>query len=190
MYKLRKIFILLLILLSFSCVSYSKPTEIIYLIPEGFTGGVIILYNQPDGITPEKTDDGKIIFHVPKDGLIKVKEPLERTAYRLTYFFVDEKGNRTPIEYLYPNHSGGNPGDPSSREINDIKGEEAKNKVFVLQHRTTNFNVAGERVYVHNFIVEKPVIALRTFLKTSDRIFDIQKEMLIKEKAGKEKQQR
>lgn len=58
---------LLFLILNFSCVSFAKPGEIIYLIPENFTGGVIIVFNQPDGITLETDKDGTIIYRVPKE---------------------------------------------------------------------------------------------------------------------------
>ena len=182
MNKLKQFTILSFILLNLACVSFSKPTEITYLIPEGFTGGVIIVFNQPDGITPETTQDGKIIFRVPKDGLIKVKQPLEKTAYKLNYYFVDEKGNKTPIEYLHPRYSVKNPDDPTWRNTDEVTEEESKNKVFASDHETSTFNVGGERVYIHSFIIEKPVIALDTFMKTNHRAFDIQRELLRKEK--------
>ena len=174
----KRIVVFLLLLLTFSCVSFAKPTEIIYLIPEGFTGGVIIVFNQQDGITPEKDKDGTIIYRVPKNGLIKVKEPLAKAAYELKYYFVDDKGNKTRIEYLYPRYSGGNPSDPNSRETDKVTEDESNNKVFASDHETTNFNVGGEKVYIHSFIVEKPISALHTFMQTSHRIFDIQRELL------------
>lgn len=76
------------------------PTNVIYLIPKDFTGGVIIIYDQPDGITPETTADGTIIYRVPQDGLLKVKSKFERRNFRFKYYFVDDKDNRTEIEYL------------------------------------------------------------------------------------------
>ena len=178
----RKRFIILLsALLSFSCVSFGKPIEVIYLIPANFTGGVIIIYNQPDGITPETTKDGTIIFQIPKDGLIKVKEPLERTAYKFSYYFVDEKGNRTPIEYLYPKHSVKNPGGTTSRNMNEVTENESNNKIFALNHTTSNFGEERQKTYIYSFLIEKPAIALQAFIQTEDRIFIIQEELLKKQ---------
>ncbi len=188
MKKLKQFTILSFILLNLACVSFSKPTEITYLIPEGFTGGVIIVFNQPDGITPETTQDGTIIFRVPKDGLIKVKQPLEKTVYKLNYYFVDEKGNKTRIEYLHPQYSVKNPNDPSWRNTDEVTEEESKNEVFASDYRTTNFNVSKGRVYINSFIIEKPIIALDTLLKTIDKIFDIQIELLKKESSATKQQ--
>ncbi len=186
----KSIALLFLILLNFSCVSVAKPGKIVYLIPAGFSGGgVIIVFNQPDGITPETDKDGTLIFHVPQDGLVKLKEPYSRTVYNYQYYFVDEQGKRMPIEYLYPEHYVKNPGDTTTRNFNEVTKDESKNKVFTTQHRTVNFYVGKEKTYIESFIVEKPAIALQTYLKTGDRMFDIQEELLRKEKAKTEQPQ-
>lgn len=184
----RFIVLLLLLLLNFSCVSFAKPGEIIYLIPEGFTGGVIIVFNQPDGITPETDKDGAITYKIPKDGLIKVKEPLSKNAYQLKYYFVDGQGKRTSIEYLYPKNYLKNPSGTVTRNFDEVTEDESDNKIFASFHETKNFFVGKEKTYIHSFIVEKPANTLKAYLKTSDRMFDIQEELLRKEEA-KTKQQ-
>ena len=174
MYNRKRIVVFLLLLLSLSCVSFAKPTEIIYLIPEGFTGGVIIVFNQPDGIMPEKDKDGTIIYRVPKDGLIKVKEPLAKAAYEFKYYFVDGKGNRTPIEYLYPGNYVRNPGDTVSKSFDTISEDETNNKIFAMIHTTINFKIQGDKIYLYNFIVGKPKDYQLLYLKTSDKINEFQ----------------
>ena len=185
----RKRFIILLsALLSFSCVSFGKPIEVIYLIPANFTGGVIIIYNQPDGITPETTKDGTIIFQIPKDGLIKVKEPLERTAYKFSYYFVDEKGNRTPIEYLYPGHYVRNPGDKTSKSFDTISEDETNNKTFAMIHTTKNFVVGQQQVYLHNFMIGHPKDYDVLYIQTSDKEFLIQETLMNKSQSKPKRQ--
>jgi len=49
----KNILIAFLLSLSLSCSLLAKSTEVEYLVPEGFTGGVIILYDQKDGVNPE-----------------------------------------------------------------------------------------------------------------------------------------
>jgi len=117
MNKLRKSIILLCVLASFSCSLFGKPIDVDYLISEGFTGGVIILYNQPDGIMPETTKDGRIVYRIPNDGFLKVKSPLKRIAYKFNYYFVDAADKRTPIEYLYPKYYVRDRGDATSKSI-------------------------------------------------------------------------
>lgn len=165
---------LVLLLSNLSCVSFAKPGEIIYLIPESFTGGVIIVFNQPDGITPETDKDGAIIYKIPKDGLIKVKEPITKTAYDSKYYFVDDKGKRTLIEYLYPGHYVRNPGDTVSKSFDTISEEETNNKTFAMIHTTTNFGIQGEKVYIHNFIVGKPKDYQILYIRASEKIDEFQ----------------
>ena len=174
----KNIIVWLIIALNLSCVTFAKPVKVDYLIPENFTGGVIIVFNQPDGITPETSADGTVIYRIPIDGLIKVKEPLNRNVYELKYYFVDEKGNRTPIEYLYPKHSVRSQGVKTPRNIDEVTEDESNSKVFASFHETSNFNVSGEKVYVQSFIVEKPINTLNTFTQTEDRVFNIQRELL------------
>ena len=170
MKKHLKIIVRLIIALNLSCVTFAKPTEIDYLIPQDFTGGVIIVFNQPDGITPETSNDGTVIYRIPKDGLIKVKAPLKNVPYEFKYYFVDEKGNRTPIEYLYPGHYVRNPGDTVSKSFDTISDDETNNKIFAMIHTTTNFGSQNDKIYFHNFIVGKPKDYQLLYLKTSDKI--------------------
>jgi hypothetical protein len=65
----KQIIILALSLISVGC-TLAKPAKIEYLLPAGFTGGVIVLYNQPDGVAPETLDDGTIRYRIPKDGFL------------------------------------------------------------------------------------------------------------------------
>jgi hypothetical protein len=59
----KQIVILAFVLLSASC-TFAKPSKIEYLMPTGFTGGVIVLYNQPDGTAPEVTADGTVRYRI------------------------------------------------------------------------------------------------------------------------------
>jgi len=87
--------LILFFIISSSCSLLATPTKVTYLIPEGFTGGVIILYNQKDGITPEATENGKIIYRIPKDGFLKVKPTFENKHYKFSYFYVDKNGKKS-----------------------------------------------------------------------------------------------
>lgn len=143
----KRLIVLLLLLLSFSCVSFAKPTEITYLIPENYRGGVIVFFDQPDGITPEKTKDDGYIYRIPPDGLLKIKTPFEKKAYKLKYYLVDAKDNRTELEYIYPKNRVKKSGD-TTRNQNDVTEDEQLNRIFVESHETGNFNSRESRVYL------------------------------------------
>ncbi len=177
MRKLKQISILLLALLSFSCFSIANPNKAVYLIPEGFTGGVIVLYNQPDGIIPETADDGTIIYRIPKDGFLKVKPPLKKVAYKFNYYFVDAQDKRTEIEYVYPKYYVRDRGDTTSKSLDTINEDERNNGIFAMFHETTNFNGRGEKVYLYRFVISKVKDIDIIFNKNEDKINDIQRSI-------------
>jgi len=170
--------LVLFFIASLACSLLAKPTEVAYLIPEGFTGGVTILYNQKDGITPEITKDGKIIYEIPEDGFLKIKNKFERKHHKYEYYFIDDKGNRKEIEYLHPEAYVRDPGDTTSKSFDSITEEERMNQVFVISHETKNFTVNKIRVYMQSFILETPKDSLKTYMKNLDRMSEIQIKML------------
>lgn len=178
MLKLKRIIVLWSLIFSLSCSLFAKPTDVVYLIPENFTGGVIVLYNQPDGITPETTDDGAIIYRIPKDGFLKVKPAFERKNFKFKYYFVDAQDKRTEIEYLQRAHYVRDPGDTTSKSADSITENERNNQIFAMLHETTNFAVSGNRVFIQVFVVAIPKNSLDVYMKTSNKIFDIQEDML------------
>lgn len=169
------------LIFSLSCSLLAKPIDVVYLIPENYTGGVIILYNQPDGIEPQKTKDGTIIYRIPKDGFLKVKPTFERKNFKFKYYFIDANDNRTEIEYLQRAHYVRDPGDTTSKSEDSITENERNNQTFAMLHETKNFALNGNKVFMQVFVVAIPKDSLGVYTKTLDKTFDIQKEML---KAG------
>ena len=74
----------------------SKGEDEIHLIPEGYTGSVFIIFNQPDG--QEKLyEDGKRVYKIPSDGILKTQfSPNEGLGY-VDYYYVN--GERKKLEY-------------------------------------------------------------------------------------------
>lgn len=89
--------LIILLLANSSC--RSTPTDGIYLIPKGYTGDVIILFNQPHGVIPE-IESGYNVYKIPEDGILKVKTKGIRGIVNLSYFYVDKNNERQRIEYL------------------------------------------------------------------------------------------
>lgn len=145
--KIRLIFTLYLIFTACSCSLLAKPTEVDFLIPMGYMGGVIVLFNQPDGIEAEKNEEGIILYRIPPDGFLKVKTAFENKAYKFKYYYVDAQNNRQPIEYLYPRHYVRDPGDNTSKSFDTITEEENNNRVFVINHKKSNFNSDSGRIF-------------------------------------------
>ncbi|MFT6338017.1 MAG: hypothetical protein ACJATI_004786 [Halioglobus sp.] len=74
----------------FSCRDQSEPE--VFLIPENYIGSIAILFNQSDG-KGEEYEDGKIIYRISYDGILKTK--FQKTSHgklNQEYFYVNEKG--------------------------------------------------------------------------------------------------
>ena len=179
MNHIKHLAVVVLLLLCCSCGLFAKPIEVHYLIPAGYKGGVVVLYNQADGVEPQTTEDGTFVYKIPKDGFLKVKPKFERKYYKFRYYFVDAQDKRTEIEYLYPDTYVRDRGDTTSRREGEPSEEEHNNKIFVMNSETKNFSVpSGERVFINTFIVYTEKDSLKVYGQTSDRVFDIQGEMI------------
>lgn len=53
--------------------------EQIFVLPNGYRGPVMVIYDQPDGARP-KTIDGEISYDVPSDGIVRTAFPEEVLA--------------------------------------------------------------------------------------------------------------
>lgn len=177
MYKQKKYIILLLVLFSFSCSSFAKTDDIIYLIPKGYTGGVIILYSKTDGIVPETKEDGTIIYRIPKDGFLTVKRPSKPGPYKFSYYFVNDKDQRTEIEYVYPKYYVRDRGDTTSKSMDTLTEDELNTKIFAMHHRNITFDMNGDRVILNAFSVGYPKDSTSLYTKTLDRVDEIEKDI-------------
>ena len=174
--KVMPVIFFLLLSLCGSCSFFRQEAE--FLIPAGYEGGVIVLFNQPDGIELEKNNDGTIIYRIPQDGFLKIRNAFERKNYKFSYFYVDKDGNRTAVEYLFPETYVRDPGDTTSKSFDRISKEEHDNGIFVTGHRNSNFNTKDGRVFLTCFSIGKPKDAINIYIKTDDKIFKIQKNIL------------
>ena len=179
MRKTKYTTVVLLLWLCASCGLFAKPIKVEYLIPAGYKGGVLVLYNQPDGVEPDKTEDGTLVYQIPKDGFLKIKPKFERKNYKFRYYFVDSNQKQTEIEYLYPDTYVRDRGDTTSRRRGELSEEEHNNKVFVMNSETPNFTVPPEeRVFIHIFVIYTEKDSTKIYSQTTDKVFEIQRKML------------
>src|SRR5688572_29004245 len=75
--------------------------ESICLIPEGLTGPVFIIFGQAGGAEPE-IENGKHLYRIPRSGVLKTKVKADYRLHRHEFYYVDKRGRRTKLEYLYP----------------------------------------------------------------------------------------
>ena len=177
MKTLGQITLLFYLLISSSCSFLGKPIQITYLIPDGYVGDVIIVYSQTDGIIPEK--EGKAyIFRIPEDGILKVRIPYEKGSHKFDFFFVDDNGTRTELEYVYPRGWVRNPGDNTTKSQDSITENEKNNQIFAMNNTNTNFRIKEKVIYVNSFIIGKPKDSNIAYNEMQDRITEIQKTLL------------
>lgn len=77
---------------------YNKANSEIFVLPDGYTGAVIILFDEDNG-TPEKLDDdGNRVFEIPSSGVLKTKFKFQEGFRDISYKTND--GNK--LRYLWP----------------------------------------------------------------------------------------
>jgi hypothetical protein len=76
------------ILIYFSSEHMTPET---FLIPENFRGKITLYYGEPCGQELQK-EDGRLIYNIPKNGVMIIKNPFETGFIDEEYYFVDLKG--------------------------------------------------------------------------------------------------
>ncbi|HEX6588224.1 MAG TPA: hypothetical protein VF039_04330 [Longimicrobiales bacterium] len=77
----------------------------VHILPDGFEGPVLILYDQPDGLPARYDDDGRRLFEIPRSGVMRTRmEPNDGWVSYAMYY-------RTTDGSLAPIHFAGNPCD-------------------------------------------------------------------------------
>lgn len=96
--KLKAIFVSILLYMLSACNSMTPEK---HLIPEGFTGRVVIFYGRKDG---QKEKEGKFrLYRVPNDGIVKTKYSLNKgwinDSIDMAFFYVNNKNYQSKIEF-------------------------------------------------------------------------------------------
>jgi len=73
----------------------------VYILPQGFRGVVLIAYNQQDGLD-DIIENGKLIYKIPKSGVLKVKRKEAATLSQSWHYFEDNQGKLTEFYYCFP----------------------------------------------------------------------------------------
>lgn len=132
--KFFKICVCILCLLSYmaSC-GYLRTKDGIYLVPKGYEGEVLIVFDQPDGVTPT-IEDGLYVYKIPEDGVLKVKSPLETGFVNLKYFYIDDSGRREEIRYLRITGDRDIHGESKDKFDGQINADEYENGIFAMSY--------------------------------------------------------
>jgi hypothetical protein len=125
--KIRSLFAISVFSFVLSC---GQIGESICLIPKDFTGAVIIIFNQKDGLPPE-IENGKHVYRIPSSGILKTQVKAKYKIEGHEYYYMDSSEYRIKIPYLFPNQLNGNDFQKNPNEVfcfNEEMGTTAENK--------------------------------------------------------------
>lgn len=86
-------------LFSFASSYLTRPEKETYLIPEGYKGTVLVIFNQPDGEKPEY-EDGRRIYRIPQTGILFTQLKDEQGLIDQEYFYISPNGQRRKLGVL------------------------------------------------------------------------------------------
>ena len=96
--KIRNLKYFILLICINSCAQ-QKAEDTIRLIPEGYMGSVLIIFNQADG-QPKEYEDDKRIYRIPDNGILKTQFKPNYGVQNHQFFYVDKGGDRTEIPFV------------------------------------------------------------------------------------------
>jgi hypothetical protein len=80
-------------LVSLMFLGSKRMTPEIFLIPNDFRGTITLIYNEPCGQTIPKVD-GRLIYKIPDNGVMILKNVFETGIIDQEYYFVDDNWNK------------------------------------------------------------------------------------------------
>lgn len=173
--------LLILALLASGCdfmqtVVHTGPRNGIYLIPSGYVGAVVILYDQPDGVIPE-VEGGYYVYEIPPSGVLKVRTPAYVGIVNLKYFYVDQAGERQEVKYIIVTGDRDPQGRPQNKYGN-LAQDEVENSIFVMNPGGVGeFRVNDKAVQFSGFIIGKPKDGDKLKDEEQKKIVDVQKQL-------------
>jgi len=151
-------------LFCFLCSCGQKVKET-FLVPNGFQGHINVIFNQPN-TAPIPIQQGRRIYHIPKDGVLVTSSNLETGVIDQEYFFVGNSGKRTKIP------------------VQDLNAKNVPDKPAVIYFGVTG--VYGNSTDLNPLNYEESIIASKA---TNDSIYSQVSraafEQVIKRKLGK-----
>jgi hypothetical protein len=85
------------------CSSSTSSNPLTLLVPDNYTGQIVILYSQPN--TEElKFDDGRLVLMTPENGVIKTSfNPGKTATWNIKCYYVDKNNNKKLLKGYNPN---------------------------------------------------------------------------------------
>ena len=74
------------------------PGSMTHLLPDGYVGPVVIVFDDPNGKAPEHDEEGAVVYEIPPDGVLRLCTPApEAGLYDVNYFYVRPDRTRQEI---------------------------------------------------------------------------------------------
>lgn len=69
-----------------------------HLIPDGYVGPVVIVFDDPSGERPRHDEDGGVIYEIPPGGVLRLSTPTpEAGLYDVNYFYARPDGTHSEL---------------------------------------------------------------------------------------------
>ncbi len=96
---LKKLKYFVLLICVYNSCAQQTAEDTVRLIPEGYVGPVLIIFNQKDG-EPKDYEGGKRIYRIPESGVLKTQFGPNYGVQNHQFFYVDKNGDRTEIPFV------------------------------------------------------------------------------------------
>jgi hypothetical protein len=77
---------------------YSKADNELFILPENYTGAVIVLFDKADGITEKFDKEGNRVLEIPPSGILKTKFKFQEGFRNISY----QTTRGENLRYLWP----------------------------------------------------------------------------------------
>jgi hypothetical protein len=152
------------------------PRDGIYLIPSGFVGAAIIVYDQPNGVVPD-VEEGDFVYKLPVTGVLKVRTTAYVGIINLKYFYVDQAGERQEVKYITITGDHDPQGRPQNKYGN-LSQDEVENSIFVMNPSGVGeFRVNGKTIQFSRIIVGKLKDSEQLFYEYQKKLVEVQQEL-------------
>lgn len=100
--RFQLIFALCILCVVFKCCAQKKAEDAIYIIPKGFEGNLLIVFNKTNG-SDSLYEDGKRVYVFNNTGILETKFGPNYGTKQNFYFYGNRNGKRSSLKYLYGN---------------------------------------------------------------------------------------
>lgn len=95
MYYMNFLNVVIIFFMLNNCIQKQAEDEV-YLIPSGFIGHIIIIFEQSDG-EEAIYENGKRVYVIPENGILKSKFKANYGTKQIIFYYIDKLEKRNPI---------------------------------------------------------------------------------------------